>query len=113
MRLLIASLLARLKPNGEFERMLRTTGLELAHWHGYLPPAKIPPGYAVHGENNIPFACSTPQSAILALQSKLAAFELHLTVAREYRGEIHVEPHHGTNMTGESLTALVHWLMRA
>ncbi len=108
---LIASLLARLQPGGEFERNLRTTGLALAHWHGYLPPTKTPPGYAVHGEDNIPFACSTPQSAILTLQGKLSAFARHFEATRDYRGEIHVEPHHGTNMTGESLAALAACLM--
>lgn len=108
----VGSLLARLKPDAEFLRLLKTDGLGIAHWHGYLPPSKVPAGYAVYGEDNIPFACSTPQSAILALQGKVNAFQRQFELTNDYRGDIHVEPHHGTNMTGESLGSLVRWLLR-
>jgi len=107
----VGSLLARLKPDAEFLRLLKTGGLGIAHWHGYLPPSKVPVGYTVYGGDNIPFACSTPQSAILALQGKLNAFQRQLESTNDYRGDIHVEPHHGTNMTGESLGSLVRWLL--
>ena len=29
----------------------------------------------------------------------------------DYRGDVHVEPHHGTNMTGKSLVDLARWLL--
>lgn len=109
---LVGSLLARLKPDTEFLRLLKTDGLGIAHWHGYLPSSKVPAAYAVYGDDNIPFACSTPQSAILALQGKVAAFRHQFESTNDYRGDIHVEPHHGTNMTGESLGSLVRWLLR-
>jgi hypothetical protein len=107
----VASLLARLKCDSDFLRMMQTDGLGIAHWHGYLPASKIPTGYAVYGADNIPFACSTPQSAILALQGKLLAFQEQFDSSGDYRGDVHVEPHHGTNMTATSLVDLARWLL--
>ena len=107
----IASVLARLNPASAFLNALRTTGLALAHWHGYLAEDKLPSGCAVFGRDNVPFACATPQSAILAFQGKIAAFTSEFRRCRDYHGDIHVEPHHGTNMTGSSLTGIARWLL--
>jgi hypothetical protein len=107
----IASVLARFNPESEFLKALQTTGLALAHWHGYLAEHERPSGCAVFGRDNIPFACATPQSTILAFQGKLSAFESQFCNTRDYHGDIHVEPHHGTNMTGNSLTGIARWLL--
>jgi hypothetical protein len=107
----IASVLGRLNPESGFLRALQTTGLALAHWHGYLAEHELPLGCAVFGRDNIPFACATPQSAILAFQGKLSAFESEFRRTRDYHGDIHVEPHHGTNMTGNSLAEIARWLL--
>jgi hypothetical protein len=103
--------LARFNPESEFLKALQTTGLALAHWHGYLAEHERPSGCAVFGRDNIPFACATPQSTILAFQGKLSAFESQFCNTRDYHGDIHVEPHHGTNMTGNSLTGIARWLL--
>ena len=108
---IIASVLARLNPASEFLKTLQTSGLAQAHWHGYLSPEEIPSGYTVFGQDNIPYACSTPQSTILAFRGKLAAFESEFCGTGDYRGDIHVESHHGTNMTGNSLTEMARWLL--
>jgi len=107
----IASVLGRLNPESGFLRALQTTGLALAHWHGYLAEHELPFGCAVFGRDNLPFACATPQSAILAFQGKLSAFESEFRRTRDYHGDIHVEPHHGTNMTGNSLAGIARWLL--
>ena len=107
----IAGVLARLNPQSGFLRALQTNGLALAHWHGYLAEHELPAGCAVFGQDNIPFACATPQSAILAFQGKLSAFESEFRRTRDYHGDIHVEPHHGTNMTGRSLAGIANWLL--
>jgi hypothetical protein len=107
----IASVLARLNPASSFLKTLQTSGLAQAHWHGYLSPHELPPGYVIFGQDNIPFACSTPQSTILAFQGKLAAFESEFCRTGDYLGDIHIEPHHGTNMTGSSLTNIARWLL--
>src|SRR5690606_28436914 len=75
-------------------------GLSASHWHGYAPPGVVPPGYAAHGAGNPPVSCSTPQSAVYALAGKLAAFDAALAAGRPFAGDVHVEPHHGTNLTG-------------
>ena len=103
---IIASVLARLNPASTFLKALQSGGLAQAHWHGYVSPEDLPAGYTVFGQDNIPFACSTPQSTILAFQGKLAAFESEFCRTGDYRGDIHIEPHHGTNMTGTSLTEI-------
>jgi hypothetical protein len=108
----VGSLLARLQPDAKFLRLLRSGGLGIAHWHGYLPTEKHPPGYAVYGKDNVPFACSTPQSAILALECKLAAFQQQFVSTSDYEGDIHVEPHHGTNMACETLGSMADWLLQ-
>jgi hypothetical protein len=107
---LIASVLLRLQPDNRYLQHLLQSGLGIAHWHGYLPPAEYPDGYAVYGASNIPFSCSTPQSAVLALQCKIGAFVRHFERYGDYVGDLHIEPHHGTNMVGESLTAMANQL---
>jgi hypothetical protein len=107
---LIASLLLRLQPDNRFLRHGLQSGLGIAHWHGYLLPAQCPAGYTVHGANNVPFACSTPQSAVLAVQGKLDAFVRHFERYGDYVGDVHIEPHHGTNMVGTSLAAIAQQL---
>lgn len=107
---LIASVLLRLQPDNRYLQHLLRSGLGIAHWHGYLSPAEYPAGYTVYGASNIPFSCSTPQSAVLALQCKIDAFVRHFERHGDYIGDVHIEPHHGTNMVGESLTAMARQL---
>lgn len=97
---LAASVLKALKPEAVFPRTLSTTGLSLSHWHGYLSDAQAPAGYVRHGAKNPGVCCSTPQSAIYALGGKLNALELALSSGREFLGDVHIEPHHGTNLCG-------------
>ena len=62
------------------------------------------------GEDNPPFSCSTPQSAILAFQSKVNGF-LQCSEPEQYCGDVQVEKLHGTNITGSSLVKLTEWYM--
>ncbi|MEM9996167.1 MAG: hypothetical protein AAF809_00575, partial [Bacteroidota bacterium] len=95
---LVASLLAAEDPAHPFVRALGTRGLAVSHWHGYLGDTAVPDGYARFGDANPPVSCSTPQSAVYSLDGKLAAFAE--TEAEAFRGDVHVEPHHGTNVSG-------------
>lgn len=109
-----ASILAALDREAPFAATLAEQGLALCHWHGYVTEENLPPGYVLHGGQNPPVSCSTPQSAVYAFAGKLQALDRALLEGRPYAGDVHVEPHHGTNMTGcLSLAASAHWVDRA
>jgi hypothetical protein len=108
---IVASLLARLRPGSSFAKMIATSGAALAHWHGLINPAILPRGYVVHGDMNPPVSCSTHQSAIYALTGKLAALRRSLDEGFDFLGDVHVEPYHGTNITGPSLLYLATWVL--
>ncbi len=96
----IASILRKTRPSWRFPDMLSAKGASMTHWHGYPGKDFIPEGYFVHGSQNPPVSCSTPQSAAYSLLGKIEALEQSLRETREYRGDIHIEPNHGTNIVG-------------
>jgi len=106
---LIASLLNMLHTESRFSSMIAGNGAALAHWHGYIPKAAIPPGYTVHGTANPPVSCSTYQAALFAFAGKIGAVAECLKNGATFEGDIHVEPHHGVNVTGPSLLDLARW----
>ncbi|MBO8093086.1 MAG: hypothetical protein J7D60_07245 [Prosthecochloris sp.] len=95
-----ASLLQTIRPSWNFARSLEEHGASMTHWHGY--PDDIPEfdGYFVHGQNNPPVSCSTPQSAVYSFLGKFDALEQALAANIPYQGDIHIEPNHGTNIIG-------------
>jgi hypothetical protein len=108
----IASLLVRINPASKFGAALGCRGLAIAHWHGFLDESVLPLGYYLHGKSNLPVSCSTPQAAIYALAGKLSAFQASLHEEREYLGDAHIEPSHGTNISGRSLSELAQLVTR-
>ncbi len=109
---IVASILVKVRPSSRFVFALGYRGLALAHWHGYIDATSLPVGYHLHGEANPPVSCSTPQAAIFALSGKLACLHRSFAEGREYLGDVHVEPSHGTNITGGSLTDLAQSVVR-
>ncbi len=103
---LIASVLKRLRPESEFVRMMETGGVALAHWHGDLNHAVIPEEYVIFGQDNPPVSCSTHQAALYTLAGKIRAFAHCFEAGKKYLGDVHIEPHHGINVTWPSLTGL-------
>lgn len=110
---IVASLLKKLRPSAPLPTMLRTTGLALAHWHGYLLSGSLPAGYFTHGVGNPPVSCSTAQAALFALSGKLVALQQSLAEGTDYLGDLHIEPSHGSNVTGGSLIELAHLVHQA
>jgi hypothetical protein len=106
---LVASAMRSLKSGARFSSMLANSGAALAHWHGYVASASVPEGYTVHGTENPPVSCSTYQAALFALTGKLGALSRCLVHGKSFEGDVHVEPHHGVNVTGPSLTDLARW----
>lgn len=108
---LVARALGAVQPGARFAAMLDTTGAALAHWHGSIAPDAVPDGYVVHGAENPPVSCSTHQAALFAFAGKLGALEASLRSNGSFEGDIHIEPHHGVNVTGPSLFHLARWAM--
>ena len=109
--IITASLLLTKNRKSTFPEILQTNGLSISHWHGY-PDREYPlPGYVIHGEDNPPVSCSTPQSAAYAFHGKLRSLDLYEGAAESYRGDVHIEPHHGTNITGcMTITETAKWV---
>jgi hypothetical protein len=97
---LCASILMKLRPEARFPIHLARFGASMTHWHDYPDSALLPEGYHLHGAENPPVACSTPQSAAYSLLGKIAALEIALKEGTAYCGDVHVEPNHGTNIVG-------------
>ena len=107
---LAASVLRAQDAADPFAHALAHDGLSLAHWHGYPEAGATPPAFALHGEANPPVSCSTPQSAAFALVGKLEALGHAIAEGAPYLGDLHVEPHHGTNLSGRiSLAEAAAW----
>lgn len=109
--IIIASILLAYDKHALFSSVLAKNGLSISHWHGYPDNFYPLSGYQLHGKENPPVSCSTPQSAAFALSGKMKAIENNWSSDYEYRGDIHVEPHHGTNITGVlTLTETAEWV---
>jgi hypothetical protein len=108
---IIASILNHFNPNSEFLNRYKNVGISISHWHGYLHPDHVMPGWHVHGIANPHVACSSPQSAIYALEGKLKSFIESLNSNSDYKGDIHIEPHHGTNICYTSISELAKYLI--
>lgn len=108
---IIASILNHVDPQSEFLKRYLENGISISHWHGYIHPDSVPKGWFVHGVANPHVACSSPQSAIYALDGKLRSFAESLKNGVEYKGDVHIEPHHGTNICFTSITDLAEYLV--
>jgi hypothetical protein len=89
-----------------FTTQLAENGLSICHWHGYIAAGEVPTGWHVHGSRNPHVACSTPQSALYAIDGKLKAVMKAIDENLEFLGDVHIEPHHGTNINFPSFTRL-------
>lgn len=108
---IVSSILKAEIGDNPFSQALDTKGLSLLHWHGYLEKGQYPLNHFVHGKENPSVSCSTQQSAIYSLIGKLEALENSIISNTEFHGDIHVEPHHGTNISSIiSLTEIVEFL---
>ena len=112
----VAEWLRRRDPAAAFATALSRSGMALAHWHGAIDPADVPPSYPVHGTERPPVSCSTLQSALFAILGKLMALPSSPRrvepgrriglAASDYVGDVHVEPLHGVNACGPDLRQL-------
>ncbi len=108
---IVASILEHERPGSLFAEDFKKQGLAITHWHGYIDPTKIQKGWFVHGENNPNVSCSSPQSAIYAFLGKYNVFLDALKNNIDYKGDIHIEPHHGINIVSPDISSLANFLL--
>jgi hypothetical protein len=109
---IIASIINHLSINYQFPNIISKQGFALSHWHGYFNQHYIPKGLRMYGMQNPHVACSSPQSALYALKGKLDVFGENNFSYNNYLGDIHVEPHHGINVSFPTLKGLATYLMK-
>lgn len=93
-----------------FDTIVEKQGIGIAHWHGYVNNNLIPHTVAVYGGENPHVSCSSPQSALYALAGKINTLSAHVAKGIPFVGDIHIEPHHGTNLSFTSQRELVKFL---
>lgn len=108
---MLASIFNYFNKQKEYVKKIKEEGSALAHWHGYINPEFIPQGFFVHGLDNPHVACSSPQSAIYALNGKLNMLNDILNNKKPFIGDIHIEPHHGTNINFDSISSLANFFI--
>lgn len=108
---IISSILNFLDPASEFVKKVEESGISISHWHGYFREDLVPGSCMVYGFKNLHVACSSPQSAIYALGGKLTSFMDNISNSKNYKGDVHIEPHHGSNISFLSLTELGEYLI--
>lgn len=108
---LVAELSQYLSVNKNFSKNLANNGIGIAHWHGYFNPSLLPKGVIVYGRENPHVSCSSPQSAIYALQGKIATIFDRIESIGNYVGDVHIEPQHGINVVYPKLTSLAKYII--
>lgn len=104
---ILSSVFKHIGIQADFVKKLKDAGYAIAHWHGYFHPELLPNGVVQYGFKNPHVACSSPQSAIYALDGKLRHVIQEVSnLGEAYCGDVHVEPHHGTNINYPSLDDL-------
>jgi hypothetical protein len=108
---IVSSILKAELGDNTFSQALDTKGLSLFHWHGFIEKGQFPHNHFEHGEENPSVSCSTQQSAVYSLIGKLESLENSIISKTGFQGDIHVEPHHGTNISSIlSLSEIVEFL---
>jgi len=109
---ILAKEMKQKKLNWNFWRNLEKNGIAIVHWHGYIRNKNLLGKTLEYGFNNPSVSCSSAQSAIYALRDKLNCAFKAINDNSEYNCEIHIEPHHGSNIIYESVVSLANLLLR-
>ncbi len=108
--IMIAQVFKYFNKSGDFVNQVKEIGYSINHWHGYFNPELLMKNVYVYGSNNPHVSCSSPQSAIYALEGKLTCILGNIDIMSSYHGDIHVEPHHGINVSFYSLVELAKYI---
>lgn len=108
---ILAKEMKQKKLNWEFQKNLENNGMAIVHWHGYIKNINLLGKALEYGDNNPSVSCSSAQSAIYALQDKLNYGLKTIQENQEYNYEVHIEPHHGSNIIYKSIIDLANILL--
>jgi hypothetical protein len=108
---LVASLCVYYNRSRSFASMIQDRGISISHWHGYFNKKLLPKNVSMYGRDNLHVSCSSPQSAIYAFQGKMSNVFNRLEDIEEHIGDVHIEPHHGINVSYPSLEDLAKYII--
>jgi hypothetical protein len=104
--IILASVLGHFKKQHAFLKTITKDGQGIVHWHGYVNPEILNSEWLIYGNDKPHVACSSPQSAIFALEGKLKILDdAAYSDAWEIKNTLHIEPHHGSNAIFSTLSA--------
>ncbi len=109
---IIASVFDYFVVNKEYVNMIKNRGIAICHWHGYFERDKIPSNVWVYGQTKPHVSCSSPQSAVYALEGKITSALESLQSNKVFSGDIHIEPHHGININYSTITSIAEYLTK-
>lgn len=109
---IVASILKhRFGNQNTYAKNAEEKGFAIVHWHGYLNGSKIPKNIFSYGKKNPHVSCSSPQSAFYAIEGKISLLEILLRNGGRISGDVHIEPHHGSNITYSSVEDFAEFIL--
>ena len=107
---IIASIMRHMDSQHSYVQQIEHAGAAFMHWHGYLDKTLLPQDWSIYGIANPNVSCSSPQASLYAIQGKLEHFSHTVSKQPTHSVDVHIEPHHGTNLIHRSFKDIVEFL---
>lgn len=107
---IICSIASYIDVNSVFSRNIQKNGNALVHWHGYFNSKIKLDDFYFYGHFNPSVSCSSPQSAVYAFNDKMKTLLRVVYGNLPYKADVHIEPHHGVNVSFSSIIELADFL---
>lgn len=108
---LIAQVAKYLERWNDYVKKIENHGFSISHWHGYVNKECLMKNIVMYGKDNPHVSCSSPQSAVYAFSGKYENILDQILDIDEFNGDIHIEPHHGINVSYHSMVDLVKYII--
>ncbi len=95
----------------DYVEKIENEGFSTSHWHGYFNKDILPKNVLTYGRGNLPVSCSSPQSAIYAFEGKFYNIIDKIEHIDKHSGDIHIEPHHGINVSYHGIENLAKFII--
>lgn len=107
---IICSIASYTHCNKIFSSNMQKNGSALVHWHGYFNSNIKLDNFYFYGNSNPSVSCSSPQSAVYAFKDKMQTLLTVIYGNLPYKADVHIEPHHGVNVSFSSIIELANFL---